>query len=76
MIVAVSLILISLLCVGVRAQEGEEEAREWLAQYNQEVVPIYFANVDASWIYNTNITEHNLNKSVGDQMRICVPMPL
>lgn len=64
-----TVIVILLVCLiftpGVVPQGGDEDAaREWAEQYNVDASVMRFASVDASWNYNTNLTDHNLQISV------------
>ena len=42
-----------------------DEAKEWLALYNAEAMLVYPVALEAAWVYNTNITEYNMNAMVG-----------
>ena len=42
-----------------------DQAKEWLTLYNTEAMLVYPIVVEAAWVYNTNITEYNMNAMVG-----------
>ncbi len=50
----------------------EEDALEWLAQYNEESQVVLFEYVSASWDYNTNLTDENLQAEVCVCVCVCV----
>ena len=54
------------LCVWrISAQITDEEvAIVWLEQFNEESEVVWFNYVDASWNYNTNLTDENLQAEV------------
>ena len=60
-------ILVLLGCLRAVASQGgtEEEAQEWADEYNVQAMVENFNYVEASWNYNTNMTDHNLDISVG-----------
>lgn len=37
----------------------EAQAKEFLAEYNRTAEVVWNAYTEASWTYNTNITDHN-----------------
>lgn len=37
----------------------EEQAKEFLSEYNNTGEAVWNAYTEASWTYNTNITDHN-----------------
>ena len=41
-----------------------DEARRWLDEYNTRAEQEYYKVIQANWDYNTNITDHNQQKSV------------
>ncbi len=41
-----------------------DQARQYLAEYNEEAMRVYYTAVEASWGYNTNITDETQRKSV------------
>lgn len=43
---------------------NEQEAKNFLADYNQELEKLTNIAVHADWEYNTNLTEENAEKSV------------
>ena len=43
----------------------QNEAEEFLRRYTEQAEVIIYASSLASWNYNTNITAHNQQKSVG-----------
>ena len=65
--------LFVLLCLclwRISAQITDEEvALVWLEQYNQESEVVLFNYVDASWNYNTNLTDENLQAEVSHIMQ-------
>lgn len=42
----------------------ENSAREWLATYEREQLPLCLANTEAAWDQASNITDHNAKKAV------------
>ena len=57
-------LLVDLLGAGSQAQT-EDEARTWVASYNYQAEIVWFQAVDAEWEYNTNLTDYNLESTVG-----------
>ncbi|XP_074835263.1 angiotensin-converting enzyme [Carettochelys insculpta] len=44
---------------GIDKIADEAQAREFLAEYNKTAEAVWNAYTEASWVYNTNITDHN-----------------
>ena len=60
--------MLIVIVVPVLAQvdpDDEEAAREWLAVYNAEAQIRIPVSRQATWDYNTNITDHNQARDVG-----------
>lgn len=49
---------------------NETEAVELLQRFNDEAQVEYYASAEASWTYNTNITDYNQKKSVQASLRV------
>lgn len=45
----------------------EAQAKEFLAEYNSTAEAVWNAYTEASWAYNTNITDHNKDIMVWEQ---------
>lgn len=50
----------------------EEQAKEFLSEYNSTAEVVWNAYTEASWDYNTNITDHNREVMVWKQPWDCM----
>ena len=59
-------LLVLSVCLWVSSGQivDEEEAVIWLEQYNEQSEVVLFNYVNASWTYNTNLTDENLEAEV------------
>ena len=58
-----------------RAQGGsEQDAKDWSEAYNAQAQKVWFDNVEASWNYNTNLTDHNQAESVSNLPHIVITL--
>ena len=65
---AVKIYVLSIVfAVFVRSEliTDEDAARAWLVEYNKGAEKAYYDSVSASWTYNTNLTDYNLQLEVG-----------
>ncbi len=62
------LLVVGVFCqLSARAQDlinDEAQAIEWLEEYNQVAMGVYYENTVASWSYQTDITDENEAASV------------
>ena len=59
-----SWLFLSLVAVAAAQTPTEEEARTFLENLNTEAEEWFYQNSLASWNYNTNITDENVQKMV------------
>ncbi len=62
-----TLILAALPFIFAQKITDLDVARQYLAEYNEEAMQIYYTAVEASWSYNTNITDETQRKSVSTE---------
>ena len=64
--------LLSTVAEVCRSQPPDEVvAQLWLNQYNADAEVVYYAAVEADWIYNTNLTDYNMGNSVSSARQKC-----
>lgn len=59
-----SWLFLSLVAVAAAQTPTEEQARIFLEKFNTEAEELYHQSSLASWNYNTNITDENVQKMV------------
>ena len=57
-------ILIFLHCTFGSKITDIDIATEWLADYNERAMDVYYNYMEAEWMFNTNITDENQEKQV------------
>lgn len=60
------------LCLPLDKIVDEAQAKEFLSEYNSTAEVVWNAYTEASWEYNTNITDHNKEVMVWKQPWDCV----
>ena len=60
--------LVLVLCSFAQGQT-EEEARQWAEEYNAEAQVVWYDAQQATWIYNTNLTDFNQDESVSEDFQ-------
>lgn len=59
-----SWLLLSLVAVTAAQSTSDEEAKTFLEKFNSEAEELSYQSSLASWNYNTNITDENVQKMV------------
>lgn len=58
-------VAVCLVClVKTAVTKSEEEAKEWLKEYNEEAEKLMAEKAEAGWNYSVNLTDHNKEISV------------